>query len=94
MYDNKSTVSRSFKTWLNVNTTPTDKNTWYQDNGLDTVDSTNHYITYGPSSNHGGVVIHGFVDGSVHGVSTKVDVALYMALITRNMGDPIGESID
>jgi prepilin-type N-terminal cleavage/methylation domain-containing protein len=94
MYDDQSTISKAFRTWLNITVIPSDKATWYQDNSLDTVDSTNHYITYGPSSSHNGVIIHGFVDGSVHGLSNKIDVALYMALITRNMGDPIGESID
>ena len=64
----------------------------YYDANLDTADATNHYITYGPSSNHNGLTIHGFVDGSVHDLSNTIDVALYMALITRNEGDPIGEA--
>jgi len=93
LYDDQSTVSKSFRTWLNVTIIPSDKQTWYQDNSLDTVDAT-HYVTYGPSSNHNGVIVHGFVDGSVHGISNKIDVALYMALITRGLGDPIGESVD
>jgi hypothetical protein len=92
-YDNNSTISPGFKTWLNVITTPSNKATWYQDNGLDTVDSI-HYITYGPSSNHNGVTVHGFVDGSVHSLSNTIDVALYMAMITRSAGDPIGENVD
>ena len=96
LYDDDSTVSKSFRTWLNVTIIPSDSKTWYQAQDaqqLNSVDST-HYITYGPSSSHNGVIIHGFVDGSVHGLSNKIDVALYMALITRNLGDPIGKSVD
>jgi prepilin-type N-terminal cleavage/methylation domain-containing protein len=88
-YDNQSTVSKAFKTYMNNICSETAR---YYDLSLDTVDSSKHYITYGPSSNHNGLTIHGFVDGSVHDLSNQIDVALYMALITRNEGDPIGES--
>ena len=43
---------------------------------------------YGPSSGHPGVVNHLFVDGSVKGLSKKVDSAAYMFAITKNNGDP------
>ncbi len=92
-YDNQSTIIPGYKTWLNVPITVGTKSTYYYDGGtsaLDQVDAA-HYITYGPSSNHGGVIVHGFGDGSVHGLSSTIDVALYMALITRAGGDPIGE---
>jgi prepilin-type N-terminal cleavage/methylation domain-containing protein len=90
-YDDASTISKAFKTYLAYDYTQTSQQ--YQDNGLDTVDQK-HTITKGPGSNHTGVVIHGFMDGSVHALSNKIDIALYMALITRNAGDPIGESPD
>jgi len=43
---------------------------------------------YGPSSHHRGAVNHLFVDDSVHSISTDIDVAVYMFLITREGGDP------
>ena len=43
---------------------------------------------YGPSSHHRDVVNHLFVDASVHSLSTDIDVAVYMFLITRDGGDP------
>jgi prepilin-type N-terminal cleavage/methylation domain-containing protein len=46
---------------------------------------------FGPSSDHPGVVNHLFVDGSAHSITTTVDAALYMFLITRENGDPTGE---
>lgn len=42
----------------------------------------------GPSSAHSGVVIHAYVDQSVHNISTEVDPAAYFFLTTRNGGDP------
>jgi len=43
---------------------------------------------FGPSSHHRGSVNHLFVDASVHSISTDVDVAAYMFLITRDGSDP------
>jgi type II secretory pathway pseudopilin PulG len=43
---------------------------------------------YGPSSGHGGIVNHLFADGSVLGISTRIDPAAMWFLITRNGGDP------
>jgi len=43
---------------------------------------------YGPSSNHRGVVCHGFADGSGHAIKKDIDAAAYFFLITRNNGDP------
>jgi prepilin-type N-terminal cleavage/methylation domain-containing protein len=87
-YDNQSTVSKSFKTYLACNYGQVGQQ--YQDPNQ--LDGTTYPITNGPGSYHNGVTIHGFVDGSIHELSNRIDVALYMALITRNMGDPIGES--
>ena len=88
LYDDQSQVKQSYKTWLNNNIIANDSATYYQDSGLD---STKYPITWGPSSFHTGVTIHGFTDGSVHALSNKIDVALYMFVITRNGSDPIGE---
>lgn len=38
---------------------------------------------YGPSSNHPHVVHHAFLDGSVHLLSTDIDVTTYMSMISR-----------
>jgi len=43
---------------------------------------------YGPSSDHPGVVIHAFADGSAHTIRTEIDAAAYMFLITRQGNDP------
>lgn len=43
---------------------------------------------YGPSSEHSGVVIHSYVDNSVHSINTEVDPAVYFFATTRNNGDP------
>jgi hypothetical protein len=43
---------------------------------------------YGPSSDHPGVVNHIMADGSGHSLSTRIDVAIYMFLITRAGADP------
>ncbi|MDO5113915.1 MAG: DUF1559 domain-containing protein [Planctomycetia bacterium] len=42
----------------------------------------------GPGSAHSGVVIHAYVDQSVHNISTEIDPAAYFFLTTRNGGDP------
>ncbi len=47
--------------------------------------------TFGPGSPHPGMVNHLFVDAKVHSISTDIDPALYMFLITRDGGDPTGE---
>jgi len=43
---------------------------------------------WGPSSNHGGVVIHGFVDGHAKTISVDVGPTTYMRFVTRAAGDP------
>lgn len=43
---------------------------------------------YGPSSEHMGVVIHSFVDNSVHSVNEEVDPAVYFFATTYKGGDP------
>jgi polygalacturonase len=91
-YDDQSTISKAFKTYLAYDYSQPSQQ--YVDNGLDLSNGptgSGYQITRGPGSNHNGVTVHGFVDGSVHSLSNKIDIALYMALITRNMGDPIGE---
>ncbi len=46
-------------------------------------------ISWGPSSNHsGGLVVHGAVDGSVHGITTDVDPTVYCHIITRAGREP------
>lgn len=47
--------------------------------------------TFGPSSNHPGVVNHLIADGAVRSVSTEADVSLYFFILTRNNGDPASE---
>ncbi len=94
-YDDSSSISKAFKTYLAYDYSQPSQQ--YQDNGLDLSTAptgTPYQITRGPGSNHSGVTVHGFVDGSVHALSNKIDIALYMALITRNMGDPIGEPFE
>jgi hypothetical protein len=44
--------------------------------------------TYGPSSDHPGVVHHLFADGSIHAFTKEISPDLYMRLITRNGGEP------
>ena len=43
---------------------------------------------FGPSSNHGTIVNHLLVDGSVQQIDKNIDVAAYMFLITREGNDP------
>lgn len=45
----------------------------------------------GPSSEHAEVVNHLFGDGSVRGITTEVEPKLYMHLVTRHAGEPVGE---
>ncbi|MGD9128391.1 MAG: DUF1559 domain-containing protein [Planctomycetia bacterium] len=45
--------------------------------------------TYGPSSDHPGVILHLFGDGSVHSFTQSISPDVYMHLITRNGGEPI-----
>jgi hypothetical protein len=42
---------------------------------------------WGPSSQHTGVAVHGFADGSVRPLSQDISPALYIALITRDGGE-------
>ncbi|MDO4574008.1 MAG: DUF1559 domain-containing protein [Planctomycetia bacterium] len=44
--------------------------------------------SYGPSSQHNGVIIHAYVDNSVHNLSEDIDPAAYFFLTTRSNGDP------
>ena len=44
-------------------------------------------VTFGPSSKHPGIVNHVFADGAVHAISTDIDVAMYMFLVTRAGSD-------
>jgi prepilin-type N-terminal cleavage/methylation domain-containing protein len=43
---------------------------------------------YGPSSGHRGIVNHGFADGSVQPISTRIDPSAMWFLVTKNGGDP------
>ncbi len=45
----------------------------------------------GPSSGHPEVVNHLFADGTARPVSKQIDGGMYMFLITRDAGDPVGE---
>jgi len=85
-YDEQSTCSKTFRTWLNVDCDQPGM-------AYDGSDGSTLGL-WGPSSDHPGVTNHCFVDGSVHSINDKIDVALYMALITRDMGDPTGEYVD
>ena len=84
LFDEQSTVDRRYRTYLNW-----DYKTlgWYEDYGYI---SETFLIRYGPSSHHPDVTNHLFVDGSVHSLPNKIDVALYMFLVTRDAGDPTG----
>ena len=83
LFDEQTTIDRRYRTYLNW-TYPTLG--WYDDQGLSEV----WEIHYGPSSVHPDVTNHLFLDGSVHTVDNKIDVALYMFLVTRDAGDPTG----
>ena len=43
---------------------------------------------FGPSSDHGGVVLHAFFDGHARSVNIDVDPAVYLRHVTRADGDP------
>lgn len=43
---------------------------------------------YGPSSEHSGVVVHSFIDGSVHDIDIEIDPAVYFFATTYKGGDP------
>lgn len=43
---------------------------------------------YGPSSEHSGVVVHSFIDGSVHDVDVEIDPSVYFFATTYKGGDP------
>jgi prepilin-type N-terminal cleavage/methylation domain-containing protein len=44
---------------------------------------------FGPSSDHPGVILHLFGDGSVHSFTASVAAKTYGSLITRNGGEPV-----
>ncbi len=46
--------------------------------------------TEGVSSMHPEVIVHLFGDGSVHSVDARINPILYMHLITRSGGEPVG----
>ena len=46
---------------------------------------------WGPSSQHGVVVLHGFADNHVIPLSETIDASVYLRLCTRNMNDPSEE---
>lgn len=83
LYDEESTIARTYRTYLNW-----DYKTlgWYEDEGL----AEDYVIHFGPSSHHRGITNHLFLDNSVQNIDNKIDVALYMFLITRDAGDPTG----
>lgn len=87
LYGDESTIPRRYRTYLN----------WdyeqypYPDERLgENFDARQfkYKSKYGPSSHHPGVTNHLFVDGSVHTINNRIDVALYMFLTTRDAGDP------
>ena len=43
---------------------------------------------YGPSSEHSGVVVHTFLDNSVHSINDEIDPAVYFFATTYKGGDP------
>ncbi|HUS38119.1 MAG TPA: DUF1559 domain-containing protein [Pirellulales bacterium] len=49
-------------------------------------------MAWGPSSDHPGVTIHAFCDGSTRSIVNDIDAGTYKALITRNSAD--NEDID
>ncbi|NQT40413.1 MAG: DUF1559 domain-containing protein [Planctomycetes bacterium] len=81
-YGKESGLSPAFKTYLDGD---------YDDPAEDSYLPGKNQGTRGPSSHHPGVVNHLFVNANVQTVSTKIDPALYMFLITREGGDPTGE---
>jgi len=45
-------------------------------------------VKWGPSSEHSGVVVHTFLDGSVHDIDIEIDPAVYFFATTYKGGDP------
>ena len=84
LFEDESTISKYYRTYLDWDY---QNEGWYEDYDLISED---YVIRYGPSSHHRRVTNHLFVDGSVHSLDNKIDVALYMFLITRDAGDPTG----
>jgi prepilin-type N-terminal cleavage/methylation domain-containing protein len=68
-------------------------------NGIDVVASGyphpqfNTYGTSAPYSFHSGVVLHGFGDGSVRGLSENIDIREYAKLVTR-AGEEISANVN
>jgi prepilin-type processing-associated H-X9-DG protein len=64
----------------------------YEDNGqlLGTTKTLQQVqkVAYGPSSGHRGSVNHLFADGSVQGISIRIDPCAIWFMTTRNGGDP------
>jgi prepilin-type N-terminal cleavage/methylation domain-containing protein len=87
LYDEQSTIPKTYRTYLNWDY---DTLGYYEDYNLISEGAYAYEIRYGPSSRHPDVTNHLFVDGSVHTMANKTDVALYMFLITRDAGDPTG----
>jgi prepilin-type N-terminal cleavage/methylation domain-containing protein len=83
-YGDESSLSANFRTYLyhNYSALPPEGG-WY----IPTVSGV-FGQKYGPSSNHGSVVNHLFVDGTAHSIDKQIDVAVYMFLITREGSDP------
>ena len=52
------------------------------------VGNTSGSTLYGPSSEHSGVVVHSFIDGSVHDIDIEIDPAVYFFATTYKGGDP------
>ena len=52
---------------------------------------TPEWWTNGPSSEHPGVILHLFGDGSVHPVSAGLSATTYMHLITRYGNEPVND---
>jgi len=88
LFDEESTVPRTYRTYLNWDYKPGTwyghANAWYEDEGL----AEDYVIRYGASSAHMNVTNHLFLDASVHSLDNTIDTALYMFLITRDAGDP------
>ena len=89
-YDEDSTISKVMKPYVNIDYKITPYIDLSMNSNSTPASSKPLTITKGPGSDHTGITNHCFVDGSVHSLSNKIDIALYMALITRDMGDPIG----
>jgi hypothetical protein len=92
-YDEQSNLPPDWATYIGFDYDPTgaDQSRIYDDTLNDLGGSVGVPPgIFGPSSDHAGVVHHLFGDNNCRGISTDVDVALYMFLITRNGKDPTG----